>query len=270
MYTWTKELDLSQPPFYSTSMALWNLQCRHSHLHSRLRTDDCLWQTKQNPQPTGPNTSAMHQDIFTTGITWPSSSTLIAGPTPIKHVASVSDSSNKVTMVVQLCRALMDYLLPLHAVTLIDLEPGISFLPTTTAGTSQGYYSVPIQQKILAKCRTSFCRWITTIIWQCWATAWDLLVHWNVEDLLLGYGLPITQPQYWHRTSHCPWPKYPVHHQPALIVRASHMLLQQVSDGTPSWTPLYQYSGYLPQHCCMPTCQVALPPGAINGEVRQL
>jgi len=42
MYTWTKELDLSQPPFYSTSMALWNLQCCHSHLHSRSHADDRL------------------------------------------------------------------------------------------------------------------------------------------------------------------------------------------------------------------------------------
>jgi len=31
-----------------------------------------------------------------------------------------------------------------------------------------------------------------------------------------------------------------------------------------------QYIGNLPQHCCMLTSQVILPPGAIHGEARQL
>jgi len=173
-YAWTKELDLSRTPFYSTSMALWNLQSRHSQLRSRSNAHDQVRRYKQNPPTTGLKTPAIGQDAFNKG-TIRSSLQPTAGLTPTQPSTPVSDTSNKVTMAELLRRGLMDYWFPLRNANSSDGEPDIPILPLTPAAISQWNHPVPIGRKKLAKCMTSFRRWITAIIRQCWATAWDLL-----------------------------------------------------------------------------------------------
>jgi len=208
-YAWTKELDLSQPPFYSTSMALWNLRSRHSQLRSRSNAHDQVRRYKQNPPTTGLKTPAICQDAFNKG-TIRSSLQPTAGLTPTQPSTPVSDTSNKVTMAELLRRGLMDYWFPLRNANSSDGEPDIPILPLTPAAISQWYHPVPIGWKKLAKCMTSFRRWLTAIIRQRWATAWDLLTHRNVEEPQQRHGLPVTQN--WRSTSHRPWPKYPAQH----------------------------------------------------------
>jgi len=62
-------------------------------------------------------------------------------------------------------------------------SPGSTASPLFSFPTGYRYwnYHRPSCQAQLAKSRTSYLYWITTIIQQCWDTAWDLTTHHNIE-----------------------------------------------------------------------------------------
>jgi len=103
-----------------------------------------------------------------------------------KHVAQVHESPGTVNYPASPVLAsseLVATLLRLLVLHPFDLKPGITFLHSLPAGSCQWYHQVTIGKMKPVELWTSFCCWITAIIQQCWATAWDLLTHQNVEKI---------------------------------------------------------------------------------------